>query len=85
MPNGHNLNYVIAIGLTLVAIIGIVGLIWIAATKGFSADANNMGPVIAIVATAVGAMAGVLTTHPHGPPNGGPPNVGPPNVGPPNH
>ena len=65
MSNGHNLNYVIAIGLTLVAIIGIVGLIGIAATKGISADASNMGSIIAIIATAVGAIVGALTQQRH--------------------
>ena len=48
------------VGLGAVAVIGIIGLIWIT-SKGISLNDPNIGPVIAIIFAAVGAMVGAST------------------------
>jgi len=61
-----DINHIVAYGLILIAVIGILGLIGIAALWGPQTDltANqNVGPIVVITSAAVGALAGVLSTR----------------------
>ena len=61
-----DINHIVAYGLILIAVIGILGLIGIAALWGPQTDltANqNVGPIVVITSAAVGALAGVLSAR----------------------